>query len=396
MLRRVLSAANKSSSFIALKSSNLSNHKNNFQSVRFFSKEVEIEFDVPFETHKCESPPNKATTTSEELLDFYTKMLLLRRLETASDQLYKSRDIHGFCHLYSGQEAVCVGMEAVLSRKDHVISAYRDHALFIGRGGSANEVMAELLGKETGCSKGKGGSMHMYSKKHRFYGGNGIVGAQVPVGTGIALAQQYLGTGEVCVAMYGDGAANQGQVFESYNMAALWKLPVIYICENNRYAMGTSTQRSSVKVEYYQRGDFIPGIKIDGMNVLAVKTAFRHAVNFVKEHGPILLEMSTYRYSGHSMSDPGTTYRTREEIQQVRESKDPIAYTKNKLLKLQLATEEEIKQIDKQVKKEIDDAVQFAKNSSQPDLSQLFTDIYAEMPSFVRAVELDQSFVRTN
>jgi len=342
--------------------------------------------------HLVENLPTTVQSTKEEMVHFYTQMLLLRRLETAADNLYKAKEIRGFCHLYSGQEAVAVGMEAALTKEDHIITAYRDHALYVTRGGAPGAMIAELLGKKTGAARGKGGSMHMYSKSSNFYGGNGIVGAQVPVGAGLALGQQYQSKERVSIAMYGDGAANQGQVFEAFNMAALWKLPCIFVCENNRYAMGTSIKRSSASTTYYTRGDYVPGIRVDGMNVFAVKAASQYAVDFVKKNGPIILEMDTYRYGGHSMSDPGTTYRTRDEISKIRESKDPVAFIKGKLLSLNLVTDEEIKAIDKKVKDETDEAIKFAKNSQEPDLSELWTNIYVEKdPLFIRGVELQNS-----
>jgi pyruvate dehydrogenase E1 component alpha subunit len=356
------------------------------------SKDIEVEFEVPFKTYLIDQQlPNSAKTNREELLNFYELMTLMRRLEVTSDQLYKSKLIRGFCHLYSGQEAVAAGMEAALTKEDQVITAYRDHANMLLRGATAGEVLAELLGKSNGIAKGKGGSMHMYKKSHNFYGGNGIVGAQVPLGAGLALAQQYLGTGRVSVALYGDGAANQGQVFEAYNMSALWKLPVIYICENNHYAMGTSVSRGSALTEYYKRGQYIPGIQIDGMNVLAVKTAMQYAVKHAQEKGPIVLEMDTYRYSGHSMSDPGTTYRTRDEIAKIRDSKDPVINVRNKLLNLKLATEDELKEVEKKVRDDMEEALKFAKDGKDPEAKELFTNIYSE-PISVRTVELVNSF----
>eukprot|EP01103_Thecamoeba_quadrilineata_P016800 TRINITY_DN5732_c0_g1_i1.p1 TRINITY_DN5732_c0_g1~~TRINITY_DN5732_c0_g1_i1.p1 ORF type:complete len:393 (-),score=80.37 TRINITY_DN5732_c0_g1_i1:87-1265(-) len=355
------------------------------------SKEIQVELETPFKTYLVEGLPTVAKTTKEEMLYFFETMYLMRRLETTADTLYKSKFIRGFCHLYSGQEAVAMGMEAVLTKDDQVITAYRDHANVLLRGATSGQILAELLGKSNGIAKGKGGSMHMYKKSHNFYGGNGIVGAQVPVGAGLALAQQYLGTGRVSVAMYGDGAANQGQVFESYNMSALWKLPVIYVCENNHYAMGTAIARGSALTEYYKRGQYIPGIQVDGMNVLAVKTATQFAIEYAQQKGPILLEMDTYRYAGHSMSDPGTTYRTRDEISKIRDSRDPVINVRNRLLNLKLATEDELKEIEKKVKDEMEEALKFAKEGKDPEPRELFTHIYDELVP-VRTVELDNSF----
>lgn len=291
------------------------------------------------------------------------------------------------------QEAVASGLESVLTKQDHVITAYRDHAHMISRrcGGSVKEVLAELTGRITGCSKGKGGSMHMYKADSNFWGGNGIVGAQVPVGAGLALAQKYLKTGRVSMSYMGDGAANQGQNFEAYNMAMLWKLPSIFVVENNLYGMGTSVERASASTEFYTRGDYMPGLRVDGMDVFAVREAGKHAVKHAQTTGPILIEAVTYRYQGHSMSDPGTTYRSREEIQKVRETRDCIEKVKGRLLRHNFATEADIAAIDKEVKAVVDEAVEFAKNSPEPPLSELWTNVYAEdVP--VRGVEAATSY----
>jgi len=282
-------------------------------------------------------------------------------------------------------------MEAALTLDDHVITAYRDHGHAISRGDTPKRVLAELCGKVTGCSRGKGGSMHMYKADANFYGGNGIVGAQVPVGAGLAFAAKTLGTGRVSVSLYGDGAANQGQVFEAFNMAYLWKLPAIFVCENNKYGMGTEAFRSSASTDYYSRGDYIPGIKLDGMDVLAVKAASVYSVEYVKKHGPIVLEMETYRYLGHSMSDPGTSYRTQEEIAETRKSRDPISQVRERLLVNGIASKDEIAAINKEVKTEVDDAVQFAIDSPYPELGELYTNVFKEKVP-IRGVELANSF----
>lgn len=269
-----------------------------------------------------------------------------------------------------------MGMEAALEKEDAIITAYRCHGFALMRGGTVHNILAELLGKSTGISKGKGGSMHMFA--HQFYGGNGIVGAQVPVGAGVAFTQKYLGTDNCTFALYGDGAANQGQIFEVYNMAALMKLPVVFVCENNRYGMGTSIERSSASTDYFKRGgDYIPGMRVDGMDVLAVKEAVRFAKNHVIKNGPLVMEMVTYRYQGHSMSDPGTTYRSREEIQQMRSTRDTIKLVQSQLLENNLATEEELKEIEQRIRSEVDEAASKAKEDPFPTMDELVTDIYS-------------------
>ncbi len=240
---------------------------------------------TPYDTHRIESPSNKVTTTGEELVKHFEDMYTIRKFETAADRLYKSRKIRGFLHLYNGQEAIAVGIEAAITKKDHIITAYRDHGYAFTRGDTPHRILAELLGKRTGCSEGKGGSMHMYSLANRFYGGNGIVGAQAPIGTGIAFASKFKGDKEVCLTLYGDGAANQGQLFEAFNMAAIWQLPVIFVCENNKYGMGTAVNRASATPNFYSRGDFLPGIRIDGMDVLAVKNGVQYAAEYAREKG---------------------------------------------------------------------------------------------------------------
>lgn len=315
--------------------------------------------------------------TREQDLHALREMLLIRRFEEKAGQLYGMGAIGGFCHLYIGQEAIVVGMQMALEEGDQVITGYRDHGHMLACGMDAKGVMAELTGRRGGYSRGKGGSMHMFSKEKHFYGGHGIVGAQVSLGTGLAFANRYRGNDRVSLTYFGDGAANQGQVYESFNMAQLWKLPVVYIIENNRYAMGTSVARSSAQVDFSRRGvSFdIPGEQIDGMDVRAVKAAGDKAVKWCREgNGPYILEMQTYRYRGHSMSDPAK-YRTREEVDKVRHDQDPIEQVRNRLL-ADKVSEDELKKIDAKVREIINKAADFAQNDPEPDASELYTDIY--------------------
>ena len=321
--------------------------------------------------------PERYEASREELLEYYRQMLLIRRFEERAGQLYGLGLIGGFCHLYIGQEAVAVGLQsALLPGKDSVITGYRDHGHMLAYGIDPKVIMAELTGREAGISKGKGGSMHMFSVEHRFYGGHGIVGAQVSLGTGLAFKHKYSGDGGVCLAYFGDGAANQGQVYESFNMAELWKLPIIFVIENNHYAMGTSVDRSSAEDQLYRRGESfrINGLQVDGMDVLAVRGAAETALEWVRSgKGPILLELKTYRYRGHSMSDPAK-YRSREEVQSVREKSDPIDHCKRELEAMGVA-EDELKKIDAEIKAIVVEAADFAEQAPEPDPSELYTDV---------------------
>lgn len=334
----------------------------------------------PCDLHRLDQGPStQVSCTKEEALDIYRKMQQVRRLETIAGNLYKEKLIRGFCHLYSGQEAVCVGMKAAMDSNDSVITAYRAHGWTYMMGVSLVGVLAELTGRKSGCSKGKGGSMHMYGKN--FYGGNGIVGAQVPLGAGIALAHQYKGEKNVCIALYGDGAANQGQAFEAYNMSKIWNLPVIYVCENNGYAMGTSVSRGSAITEFYTRGDYVPGIRVNGMDVLGVKEATRFAREYALKNGPIVMEMVTYRYMGHSMSDPGTSYRTREEVQEVRKLRDPILTFAAKLIEQEIVTNEELKTIDNEVRAELSQVEKQAIEDPELPVDELYNDVLVQPPA---------------
>ncbi len=313
------------------------------------------------------------------MLDYYRQMLLIRRFEEKAGQLYGMGLIAGFCHLYIGQEAVVTGMKAAIRDGDQMITGYRDHGHMLALGMEPTGVMAELTGRVGGYSRGKGGSMHMFSVEKNFYGGHGIVGAQVPLGTGLAFADKYKGDDSVSLTFFGDGAANQGQVYESFNMAKLWDLPVVFVIENNQYAMGTSIERSSSETHLYKRGASfgIPGEEVDGMDVLAVRDAGRRAVKHARSgKGPMILEMKTYRYRGHSMSDPAK-YRTREEVNEVRQHHDPIDHAKARLLDEGWADEAALKAIDKEVRAIVADAADFAQGSPEPDASELLTDVLA-------------------
>jgi pyruvate dehydrogenase E1 component alpha subunit len=337
---------------------------------------------APPATPNRERPPQpqRHQPNRDELLQFYRQMLLIRRFEERAGQLYGLGLIGGFCHLYIGQEAVAVGLQSAMEPgKDSVITGYRDHGHMLAYGIDPKVIMAELTGRAAGISRGKGGSMHMFSVDHKFYGGHGIVGAQVSLGTGLAFKHKYAEDGGVCLAYFGDGAANQGQVYESFNMAELWKLPIIYVIENNQYAMGTSVNRSSAEDQLYRRGESfrIPGLQIDGMDVLAVRGAATTALEWVRAgKGPILLELKTYRYRGHSMSDPAK-YRSREEVQAVREKSDPIEHAKRDLVALGIA-EDELKKIDNEIKRIVTEAADFAEQSPEPEAGELYTDILVE------------------
>ena len=315
-----------------------------------------------------------------ELLKLYEDMLLIRRFEERASQLYGMGLIAGFCHLYIGQEAIVVGIQSQQKEGDPVITAYRDHGHMLACGMHPNGIMAELTGRVDGVSKGKGGSMHMFSREKHFYGGHGIVGAQVPLGTGMAYALKYQNKNAVCVTYMGDGAANQGQVAEAYNMAALWKLPVLYIVENNQYSMGTSIRRHTPNTDFYRRGEpyNIPGEKVNGMDIFEVQKAARTALDYVRAgNGPYILQMETYRYRGHSMSDPAK-YRTKDEVEQYKTSNDPIMNLKVVLLEQKLVGETELTEIDAQVKKIVKESAEFAQTSPEPDASELYTDILIE------------------
>ena len=346
------------------------------------SADASADRDAPPQTPNRERPqqPGRYEASREELLEFYRQMLLIRRFEERAGQLYGLGLIGGFCHLYIGQEAVAVGLQSAMKPgHDSVITGYRDHGHMLAYGIDPRVIMAELTGRAAGISKGKGGSMHMFSVEHKFYGGHGIVGAQVSLGTGLAFKHKYSEDGGVCLAYFGDGAANQGQVYESFNMAQLWGLPIIYVIENNQYAMGTSVNRASAEDQLFKRGDSfrIPGLQIDGMDVLAVRAAAETAMEWVRGgKGPILLELKTYRYRGHSMSDPAK-YRSREEVQSVRDKSDPIEAVKRELAAIGVS-EADLKATDAEIKRIVVEAADFAEQSPEPDASELYTDVLVE------------------
>jgi pyruvate dehydrogenase E1 component alpha subunit len=314
---------------------------------------------------------------ADKLHRFHREMLLIRRFEERSGQLYGMGLIGGFCHLYIGQEAVVVGMQATIGPDDAVVTSYRDHGHMLARGMDPKGVMAELTGRRGGYSKGKGGSMHMFSRDKNFYGGHGIVGAQVPIGTGLAFAHKYNGTDNVSLTYFGDGAANQGQVHEAFNMAALWDLPVVYVIENNKYAMGTSVDRASAAQDLFRLGEpyGIAGMSVDGMDVVAVEQAGIEAVAWCRSgKGPFVLEMMTYRYRGHSMSDPAK-YRSREEVNEMRDQRDPIDNVARRLTEMGQADEASLKEVDREVRAIVAEAAEFAQNNPEPDPSELYTDV---------------------
>lgn len=321
--------------------------------------------------------------STEDKLKYYKDMLLIRRFEEKAGQLYGRGLIAGFCHLYIGQEAVVVGMQSCIGEGDQVVTGYRDHGHMLACGMDPDGVMAELTGREGGLSKGKGGSMHMFSREKDFYGGHGIVGAQVPIGTGLAFANKYRENDRVSLTYFGDGAANQGQVYEAFNMASLWKLPAVYIIENNMYAMGTSVERHASETELFKRGiSFeIEGMEVDGMDVLKVREAGLKAVEHARSgKGPFILEMKTYRYRGHSMSDPAK-YRKREEVDDIRSHHDPIEGLKKQLIEAGEATEDQLKDLDKEIKKRVQQSVDFSQESPEPDPKELWTDVLIETES---------------
>lgn len=312
-------------------------------------------------------------------------MYKMRRMEITCDQEYKSRNIRGFCHLYDGQEAIATGIEASITKADDWITTYRCHCVALARGSSVQEIFEELFGFEGGVARGKGGSMHLYNKKANFFGGAAIVGAQVPIGTGLGFFHKYRANTQsvplqnISIAAYGDGSANQGQVWEAANMAALWKLPIVYLCENNMYGMGTSNERSSSNIEYFKQGQgVIPGLFIDGMDVLAVKEGMKFVKDYCINNGPMFVEVKTYRYHGHSMSDPGISYRTRDEVTEMRKSRDPIEQLKKRIVEASFETEEFLKEVEKRIRNEVQEDLKKAKKGKEMPVSEMYTDIFTQ------------------
>lgn len=349
----------------------------------------------PYKLHRLDTPPKSETViTRDDAIRYYRQMQVIRRFETAAGNLYKEKIVRGFCHLYTGQEACAVGMVGAMDKNDTLITSYRCHPWAYLLGSSVVEVVAELSGKISGNVYGKGGSMHMYDRT--FFGGNGIVGAQQAIGAGIAFAHKYEGQKNVCFAIYGDGAANQGQLFECTNMAKLWDIPVIFVCENNGYGMGTAANRASADTNYYTRGDFVPGLYVDAMDVPTVREAVQYCRDYANAgKGPLVLELATYRFVGHSMSDPGIGYRTREEIQEARKTRDPIQGFKSKIIAANLVTEAELKEVDKGVRKEVDEAVLHAHEDGVLPWEGLYTDLFHNTPAqFIRGCITEESLVQ--
>jgi len=368
-----------------------------------------FKFNNEYEPYLCDGPQiTETTATKEEMIATHRTMFTIRRMEIACDNLYKQREIRGFCHLYDGQEAIQVGMEMVTGADDHYITAYRCHAAQYTRDtqiagisslDSLKGIIAEQVGRKSGVSKGKGGSMHLYNADANFWGGNGIVGAQIPVGAGLALAIKYNKLPGCSIAMYGDGAANQGQFYEAMNMAALWKLPFIAVCENNNFAMGTSVERGAAMNEYYKRGQYTAGLRVDGMDHLAVREGTKYAKEWVTSgKGPMVLEFMTYRYHGHSMSDPGVTYRSREDVNEVRKTRDPIELSKTRILDAGFATKDEMKALEKEVRAEVQEAVDFSLADEEAGYDEMFSDIYShyDFSPKTRTVERHNYYVHAD
>ncbi len=337
--------------------------------------------------------PTTTTTNKAELLRYFTELSKMRRMEVASDDLYKNKQIRGFCHLYIGQESIALGMEEALTFEDPLITAYREHCQSYTRGFTIKEIIAEMMSKATGGTKGKGGSMHYYKKETNYYGGNGIVGAQIPIGTGLAFGLKYMKKKNASFTMFGDGSVNQGQFEEAANMAGLWKLPVCYVIENNRYGMGTAVERSNFHLPVYSKFRSFPGLKIDGMEIFQVREYTKFCKDYVINNGPILFEIDTYRYQGHSMSDPGVSYRTKDEVNKVRQSRDNIEFIRKMILDHKFASEDELINIELDIKNEINKIVEECKADPLPKLEELYSEVYVNQDSmYIRGANQEDSY----
>lgn len=348
------------------------------------SKTAKITQKRPSKSFQQDQLPKEITVSNEEAMRMYKQMLIYRKTETAIDQQYKQRNVRGFCHLYDGQEAALAGLSEVKQPQDSMITSYRAHCHYLLSGGDLRSLVAELCGKSTGCSEGYGGSMHIYNVPGRFYGGNGIVGAQIPLGTGLGFAHQYTQDNGVALTFFGDGAANQGQLFEAINMAKLWSLPVVYICENNRYAMGTSVDRSTLDREFYKRFA-MSGLWVDGLDAIACKQGFKFALDWCRNgNGPIVVELDTYRYHGHSMSDPGVSYRTRDEVNDMRKNSDCIVMLQRQMISNNFCTEDELDKLSDSIRDEVNQQVELAKKDPEPELTKIYEHIYSTPVPYVR------------
>lgn len=369
--------------------------KNHFSGFNFCQKIIKVSIPRPLDSSELDVKnfPTETTTTGEELIKFFKTLTLWRRVEIESNELYKNKEIRGFCHLYIGQEAIALGMHEGLTLEDLLITAYREHCQAMSRGETPKTIIAEMMSRSTGATKGKGGSMHYYNKKHNFYGGHGIVGAQIPLGTGLAFALKYKGnTTNACFTMYGDGSTNQGQLLESSNMAGLWKLPICYVIENNRYAMGTSIERHNHHFPIMSKFRSYPGIKIDGQCVFNVREWTKYCKQQVIKNGPMFLEFDTYRYQGHSMSDPGISYRKREEIENFRKERDCITKIIGLIVENKVATVDQLKEYENAIKDELEKVVEECKKDPYPESKELFTELYSDQEHmFIRGCDLESS-----
>lgn len=371
---------------------------NNFtkQTFKSFSNKIKIPISKPIDSVNLDTKtfPTETTTTSEELLSYYKTLSLWRKVEFEADNLYKNKQIRGFCHLYIGQEAIALGMHEGTTFEDCLITAYREHCQAMSRGHSPKQILAEMMSRSTGATQGKGGSMHYYNKKNNFYGGHGIVGAQIPMGTGLAFALKYKKNNtNACFTLYGDGSTNQGQLLEASNMAGLWKLPVVYVIENNKYAMGTSLNRHNHHNPIFTKFSGFPGAKVDGQCVFGMREWTKYCKNEVIKNGPMFLEIDTYRYQGHSMSDPGISYRSKEEVNEFKHTRDCITKIKEHILNNKVATEKDLKDIDLKIRDEVEAIAEECHKDPFPESKEMFTQLYDNQDKmFIRGCDLETSF----